>query len=85
VRQTIVCTYNPSFECHVHWEEESMNKPATPSDLAKEPLRVQLEPGEYSFESQTRSFSTPTAASMTTFGGTRTYDSRGNPRDNDND
>ncbi len=62
-----------------------MTKLLRPFDLAKEPLRFEVEPGTYSFETQTRRSNTPTAASFATFSGTRTYGPGGKPWDSDND
>jgi hypothetical protein len=62
-----------------------MNNLLTPADLAKEPLLLNAQAGEYDFTTQTRGFDSSMAASWTTFNGTRTYDAGGRPRDHDND
>jgi hypothetical protein len=58
----------------------------TPLMLATSPMAItELEPFKYSHEKQAVDAPTVVAQRMTTFGGTRTYDYRGQPWDNDND
>ena len=56
----------------------------SPSAFACDPLRLQVEPQEYSTNSQTM-IGDPLSILTYTAGGTRTYDVSGRPWDNDAD
>ena len=58
----------------------------SPYDLAEEVTVLELPENEYNHKTQTRfDVVNPILAATTTYNGTQTFDSKGQPKDNDND
>jgi hypothetical protein len=57
----------------------------TPSDIAREPIRIDVGDGEYSAQTQTRNFGCGPEPLTFTPSGTQTYGGNGRPIDADSD